>query len=274
MSASVLPMGKGLWLRDPDAIDGVEGRRDVPALVRRLVGASFSWVSPVALWGGGNVREDLELHAALGLAGIDVWPLWGLPRPDSWREEIGPFFDHASNVGAVGVIVDPEREWLDEHDEARAFAAALREEADARGLVLAITSYSVPDGHPRFPWEAFAEVADLGIPQTYDRDLLFDPAYPARAVRQWRARGFRDVIAAGSLWAHKGRRPKTPAEFLRHVSQLPRQRATIFWGPQRIPAPLWRALAGAGPAAPGGFALGALAAGLALVGAASKLLRK
>lgn len=267
------PTGKGLWLRDVDALDGVEGRRDVAALVRRLVAARFSWVSPVALWGGSRVREDAELHAELAANGLDVWPLWALPRPESWREEIGPFFEHASNVGAVGVVVDPEREFLDQHEEALAFADALRAECDARGLELAITSYSMPDAHPRFPWGPFAAVADLGIAQTYDRDLAFDPTYPARAVRQWLARGFPRVMAAGSLWAHKGRRPKTAAEFLRHVRQLPRQPAVIFWGPPRIPAPLWRALASIGAGSGSGFGLGAAATLLGLAAVTRRLLR-
>lgn len=236
--AGRLPQGKALWIRNRFRRPGETPRH----YVDRYAAAGFRWASPVTMWGAGPVRELDELYEALRANEIPSWPLWGLPTPETWRDAIDAFLDYARDVGAAGVIVDPEVEWVGHEDEARAFAAALRAGCDARGLLLAITSYSLPSNHRRFPWAAFAAVADLGIAQTYDRDLAFDRTYFLRALRQWRAKGFREVICAGGLWNHRDSRDKTQTEVRRHLNLLPQAPAVIFWNDGSITPSVWAAL--------------------------------
>lgn len=231
--------GKALWLRSWQSI------ADTPrAAVDRYVAAGFSWVSPIALWGGGEVRQWRELHDAFADADVPVWPLWGLPEPETWRGALPRFVRHAVSVGARGVVVDPEVEWKDREAEAAEAAAAIRQACDDHGLALAITSYSLPSAHRAFPWGAWLAVADVGIAQTYDRDLRFDPRYPVRARDQWAELAGPDVqiVCAGGLWNHAARRDKTPAEVRRHLAQLPPQDAAIFWSDGSIPPGVWREL--------------------------------
>lgn len=260
-----LPTGKALWIRNRFIGDAESAR----AFVARYVAAGFAWASTVAMWGARLVRRP-ELDDALVASGLPLWPLWGLPTPATWREAIDAFLDRAVELGAVGVIVDPELEWKGEQEEAESFAGALRAGCDARGLLLAITSYSLPSSHRTFPWRSFARVADLGIAQTYDRDLHFDRTYFARALRQWRARGFPEVICAGGLWNHRDNRDKSTPQVRRHLAMLPRAPAVIFWSDGSIPAGVW-ALLSAWRANGEGGAWGALGIVLTLLGLARAL---
>lgn len=261
MSGPIVLRGKALWVRS------LNGSPTAAAFVDRYVRAGFSWASPIALWGGQSIREWDELYEALSDANVPAFPLWGLPEPETWRDRIDDFLDFAVRVGARGVIVDPEREWLDREREALMFAEALRAGCDARGLVLVFTSYSLPRAHPRFPWRAFLAVVDAAIAQTYDRDLAFDADYPRKAARQYRELAGPDVqiICAAGAWNHLQRRDKTPAQIARHLAILPRQPASIVWSDGSIGPAVWRELArwnvnGSASSSIAGAALGAVSA--------------
>jgi len=234
--------GKALFVRSWDCIQH-EGSND---FANRYTAAGFTWAVVCTLWSEKNDETGVTSHRATNRSAayfdalharrVSTWACWILPKPGSWREQLGPWLDHGRTVGCVGVVADPEVEWkgAGNRNEARAFAAALRAGCTARGLLLAVTSYSTPQGHQTFPWDVFAGVADLGIAQTYDRDMAFLPAYFARAVSGWRAVGFREVICAGSVWDHRDQRPKTVAELERHLPQVPKLGAALLWPPRRL----------------------------------------
>jgi len=257
--------GKALWLRSWESLGA--SPRDA---IERYVDAGFRWIAPVVLGHGGADRAEhnrgAELWTAIQALELPSWPTWILPTPQTWREELEPFLDFAVDVGAVGVIADPELEWRDELDEAHAFAAALRSGCDARSLLFGFTSYGIPPAD--FPLEAFA-VADLGIAQTYDRDLKFRADYFARALAAWRRRGFRLVYPAAGMHAHPRREPKTPAELRRHLAQIPAAPGVIAWPEVPLSIQLWRVLASWVPRArgarggAGGAIVVAILAGLA-----------
>lgn len=260
--------GKGLVIRQWRQVGSTPA-----AVVRRMRLAGYGWVLRVVAWGANAPRVDSTEAAylsALRTAGIPVWLFWGLPKPESWRSVLRPLFDLARQHGCPGVAIDPEMEWQDHEPEAQEFCDAIA--AERGGLKVAITSYSMPSFHPRFPWAIFAAVADLGIAQTYDRDLHFDPGYPARCVREWQERGFQEVYPSAGLWAHSANRWKSVAELTRHLAQLPEALGVMVWSaPQRIPSDVWAVLArwrrAAGAMGIGGF-LAALGLGLGIAAAA------
>lgn len=230
-----LPAGHALFVRDWTKLLGTTNAR---TFARRYRAAGFRWISPVlepgrAIW-------NAEIAAALAEEGITVFPVWLLPKPDTWRARLPRFVARARAFGAVAPIIDPEAEWLRKSPrEARAFVDAMRAEFP---LVL-FTSYGSAQGVPSFPWHAFLEMTDGAFPQLYDRDLYFEPGYFERGMQAYRARGARRVFVAGSTWAHAGNRMKTPAEIARHLLMLPGgDGARILWAPARLSADRWRVL--------------------------------
>lgn len=225
---------------------------------RRYAGAGFRWAAPITLAHGGaeavRKNRDPAYYRALRRRGVSIWPLWILPTPSTWRDELVPFLDHARSVGSVGVILDPEAEFRGEHEEARAFAREAREQANARGLVLAVTSYGTPANLPDFPWNEFGESAELGIAQLYDRDDKHAPGYFARGLRQWRSHGFPEVIPAGSTWSHADMEQKTDRNLRRHLAEIPRSSGVILWTMPEIAARVWRIVAAWRPAGSSGAA--------------------
>lgn len=246
---------------------------DAETGAQRYARAGFRWAAPITLAHGGaeaiRKNRDPAWYRALRRRGVAVWPLWILPTPATWRAELVPFLDHARSVGSRGVIIDPEAEFRGEHDEARAFAREARREANARGLVLAVTSYGTPANIPDFPWDEFGESAELGIAQLYDRDDQHRPGYFARGLRQWRSHGFPEVLPAGSTWSHADQAQKTDPHLRRHLAEIPASSGVILWTMPEIAARVWRIIAAWSPKLTGGRGSHNAGAGgiLALLGA-------
>lgn len=236
--------GKALWLRSSDSLGSSPS-----VAISRYVNAGFGWIAPVVLGHGGEDRRahnrGAELWSAIRAAELPSWPTWILPEPATWREELEGFLDFCQEVGAVGAMIDPEAEFRGEPEEARAFADAMRAGCDRRGLLFGITSYANPPAD--FPLEAFAS-ADLGIAQTYDRDLQFLASKFTRSLALWRRRGIRVVYPAAGTHAHARREPKTAAELRRHLALIPSSPGVIVWPEVPLPSALWRVLASWVPA--------------------------
>lgn len=233
-AAIELPEGHGLFVRDWTRLLGIDNAR---TFARRYRAAGFSWISPVLEPGRASWNE--EIAAALAAEGLPVYPVWLLPKPDTWRARLPRFVERARAFGAVAPIIDPEAEWRGlSPSSARAFVAAVRAEFP----IVLFTSYGTAQGVPSFPWRAFLEATEASFPQLYDRDLYFDPAYFTRGMQGYRDRGSRVVYVAGSTWAHAGNRMKTPAEIARHLLMLPAARARVLWAPARLTPDRWRVL--------------------------------
>ena len=211
------------------AILDTPGLPSARAFAAAYAALGLRWAVIPITWGSGQrPNREPAYWRELARGGIETWAGWFLPTLDGWRAQLDPTLEKAAELGAVGVVLDPEVEFRGHPAEARALAQALAAGARARGLRVAVTTYAIPPGDPEV-WRAFAEVAEFGIAQTYDRDLQFDPGYFARALEHWRELGFRAVVLAGSLWDHADERPKNRAEVSRHLEQIPKRGSGILW---------------------------------------------
>lgn len=158
------------------------------------------------------------------------WLAWVL-TPLNWATVIDDVIADAHRMGARGVMLNPELPWKASGLEESARDLCLRVR-DA-GLEVGFCSYALPSAHPTFPWAAFAELTDVAVSQTYDREMVGDPGYAERCVRQYREAGFRRVLMSVGLNNARGRgpiRPKTPAELGPHLAMRPPQESTVWGG--------------------------------------------
>lgn len=216
--------GKALFLRNWRYIDA---NPDVAATTYMSWG--FRWAVVPIMWADGGISGPLitSIFAPLRRLGVSAWAM-GYFTPANWAATLVPFMATAKSAGAVGVCLDVEAEWKGQPEAAALFTRMAQREARRTGLALCITSYGSPQLHPTFPWAAFAPIG-VGIAQVYDRNEEFKPSYAGEGIAAWRARGFRTVIPAGSLWGHARNAPKPPESVQRHVDLMPPTPGVIFW---------------------------------------------
>ena len=200
----MMPRGKAIFVRQWSILEHASAR----AFAAAYAALGMRWAVIPITWGSGShPNRDPAYWRELQRGGIETWAGWFLPTPEGWREQLDSTLDKARELGAVGVVPDPEVEFRDRPGEARAFAQALLAGCRARGLRIATTTYAIPPGDPEV-WRAFAEVSEFGIAQTYDRDEQFDPAYFGRALAHWNALGFAFRRARGLAVGSRGRPPE------------------------------------------------------------------
>lgn len=243
-----IPHGKALFVRQWATIGGGD---NLPAgdWLTRYRAAGFQWAAPLVQSGNGATRRVLNRSSAhwraMRDAGLQAWGTWLLPDPGpgSLAEDAADLAAFVSDSGGTGLLIDPEAAFKNEPEAAEAFGEACRNACDAEGIGYAVTSYSRPRFHRSFPWREFAEGADFGLAQTYDRDLAFDSRYFGQAVSEWQSRGFLPTFPCAGLWAHSEDRPKTPAEVRRHLALVPaRARAVCVWPTPTIGPAVWAEL--------------------------------
>ena len=239
-----LPRGHGLFVRSWNVTRDARTPQTFASVYR---GAGFSFAAPVVL--AGNDRSKLrgrDYWSAARAAGIAMHPCWVLPVPATGLDDIcARLCEAMASLGAVSLIADPEVEWKGKRAQARSFARSLRSRTREHGLKLGFTSYSLPSMHPDFPWSEFAEVSDFSFAQTYDRDNQFRADYFARAMNEYRAKGFDHPFPCFGLNDHQAGRTKTTAALRRHLGLIPRDAGAVCgWGPVTVPQNAWRLLAG------------------------------
>lgn len=219
-----MPRGKGIFVRTIR-----HGGGSPEAFAKRLQFLGLRWVAILAVWQKTEPNRDKTYDndeipayaAAARSVGVDVW-IWGWPVPDPARHEffIATMQNTAINAGARGLIVNAEKPWysLSHEYHARLLMWELRQ----GGFPLGFTSYGGgPPHHPGFPWAAFAEFSDFGIPQLYS-DL--GPDYPPRAMDSWRAAGFARLSPLlGASNRH------SPAEMVKLAGWTPTPQHSISW---------------------------------------------
>jgi hypothetical protein len=239
------PAGVALFLR---SWRFASGANDPASAVRVYQAAGLRWGMPVVA----RVRDDGSFIAklreaaywrAFARAGVPLWGCLLLPKPnDRCLSESLRLVDALAELGAAGLVNDPELEMKGQASFAGRYNDALRRRCADRGIGYAVTSYSITTAHPSFPWEAFAD-CDFGIAQTYDRDNRFEADYVERALSSWRAKGFSDVIPCRGLNDHQRSRTKSVAALRRHFALLPSPRSAGVWGPVTVPRAQWAELA-------------------------------
>ncbi|MEQ8892722.1 MAG: hypothetical protein RID93_34055, partial [Sandaracinaceae bacterium] len=209
--ADPLDLGAGVFLRQLAHLD--------PGLASELDHVA----APVDVKGR-NVNRDLSWYAH---ADCDVmaWS-WFTRDPGEIREAV----EFAAEIGAAAFIINGEKELRKRPRVASSIAEAAREVCDAHGLRLGVVTYSVPQTVRDFPWEAFAALCDFGMPEIYDREGAYDPAYPARAIDGFYEAGFRRVLPACGAYVRNGKpdpsrrarwRWRREAEIGRHLALFP-----------------------------------------------------
>ncbi len=234
------PTGIALFLRRWAFTPAARG--DASARVYRAGG--LSWAMPVTLvstrTGYTRKLREPQRWREYRAAGVPLHPCWILPRPvPTLTSDAQAWVAQMADLGAAGVVIDPELEMVNQGQAASELDQAVSEACQSRGLVYGLTSYSMATFHRSFPWGHFPS-ADYGLAQTYDRDNAFDASYVRNALESWRTMGFaRPVFPCRGLNDHRARRVKSATDLRRHLALLPNPEVCGIWGPPSIPAATW-----------------------------------
>lgn len=247
IATALPPLGKGIFLRDRD-----EPRVHVGFVV-------------VNAWHA----ERASIAAAARTRGAEVW-VYGGPshfRPENWRESLVYIERVARELGAVGVIADPENGWPS------LGAAERRRELRALGEALAALAADFRVGVSFFPGlpdiGALAEGCAgrvFAVVQVYGRDAFTATAFAGWVGRAKRYFGEWSVSMAIAGWPARTAM-ETREGFELYLSMLPAVPSVIVWDEAGAEVPRYIADA-LNAYEPGGSALGSLA-----LGAGSALLR-
>lgn len=216
---SKAPRGKGFFVRSLVSCSGF--CKTPEQMADKLKSLGISWVALAGEDKSGQVstiyRERLpEYVRALKRAGIRVW-LWGWPTPgdiDGFANQVGGL---ARELGAEGVIVNAEKPFYHPRHADAARELMRRTKAASGGKPIGLTSYGGgPPHHPKFPWAAFAETSDFGVPQIYDSHHRLPSDYPKDSVASWTKAGFPRIVP---IWGASSKH--TPEQMLDIASRTP-----------------------------------------------------
>lgn len=190
---SPTPLGVGAYVRNI-----TERSHGTPeTMAAKMKAAGLSWACLQASWqtdDGKTHRESNESHlapyaAALQAAGVEVW-LWGYPHADRVEEFVADIVEDAVRVGAVGVLVDPEKPFKDRPDAAEALAHAVARKAWLdHGLGHGVTSYGMTRWHPTMPWAIMGGLG-FGSPQLY----TVSDRFVSKGIDDWKAAGWARIV--------------------------------------------------------------------------------
>lgn len=205
------PIGLGMFLRD------------------RFLDGPWSWVAV----NGGRADYAHESGLAKG-AGKQLW-LYAMPgsfTPTGWRDGLALLLVRCAEVGATGIIVDPETEWGNGADQIAAFGAALRDAATRTRV--GITSY--PSWGPMPALATAAGDACFGIPQIYGQPGAFTRAEIESQWSRWRGAFGTRLCVGFSAWVPSSSPTlNDPAEYNAYIDRLPAAGGYIGWISGPIP---------------------------------------
>lgn len=196
-----------------------------------------------------RANRDAGWYSAVRLRGTEVviWD-WMIP-PGLWRDGLGELAIFSRAVGALGVCLNVEpasgsdkygaRDWRGKRDELAAYATAARDECDARGLELWVTSWALPPDQPTRPERHFAleelvRPSHRQIPQPYEVHGRSGLDYIAEVLGRWTEAGARDVILGrGAHELDKSDQDawRTPAQIKAHRRSTPVGYGEAWWTP-------------------------------------------
>jgi hypothetical protein len=158
------------------------------------------WIAPRA--GDGSIYRSagqvntpvsppyMKLYQDLGLA---VYP-WVYLRPSDASRDLSQL-RRLVDLGASGVILDVETEFMGERDA----AARLVDKAKAAlpGTLVGYSSFDLPLYHPAFPWAEFSQLG-AAFPQLYafEHNDAGHAHWLAEYDRQWKAKDASDAAVA------------------------------------------------------------------------------
>lgn len=218
------PKGKGIFVRS------LIGDTPTPAsMVERVRDLGLQWVALIGESKSGQVSthypERLPAYvSALKSAGIKVW-LWGWPFPedvDGFASEMGQL---ARDLDVSGVIVNAEKPFYHHRHAAAARRLMTQLKKQSGGRPVGLTSYGGgPPHHPRFPWAAFAETSDFGMPQIYDTKHRLPREYPTQSMESWKRAGFGPLVP---IWGASNRH--TPEQMADIAARTPITNGGTSW---------------------------------------------
>lgn len=162
--------------------------------------------------------------------GLAAWN-W-FPDPDRPTRNLADAIRHAAQEGAESYILNAEAAFRGRRQAALRLAGAAAEFCDREGIAMGFTSFGFPANIRDFPWQAFAEMADYGVPQLYR-----DEPDPGRGLAQWARKGFTFLVPAVGLHGPRGTGWR-PLKALRgHLAAFPGNslRTRIAWPLPGVP---------------------------------------
>ena len=176
----------------------------------------------------GRANRDVSWYDVVRRSGAEIvtWE-WALD-PGRWRDGLTSEIAYAQTIGARAVCLNSEpmkdtsRDWRGRHAELRDYTEAARDQCDARGLELWVTSWALPSTAPRFPWLEFLAPAHAAIVQCYEVHGREGGAYVAQAIAEYRERGAKRIILGRG--AHE--LDETDADAWRTSEQIAAHRAS------------------------------------------------
>lgn len=191
-----------------------------------------------AAWGHAAInarrRDRMELAAAMRAQSGELWS-YTTPEqwtPAGWRAELELVKRAAREMGARGIIANPEPGWAGQERAARELGAALAATA-AEGLGVCVTSF--PAWGPLAELVGAAGPAVSGQVQIYGRTAMDSAAFGRWLARWESAWGAARTGIAIAGWAHENVR--TQAQYRAYLAMLPR--------PSSGSVSLWTAVGGA-----------------------------
>lgn len=180
----------------------------------------------------GDEDSLIDVHEAaieLREKGIDPW-LWGWPHPDRIEAFVEYMCRMYRETRAVGIVLNVEAPFYGRrlgkprHEaKARVLMSKLRAEL-GEDVPIGLSSYGARFWHKSsFPWEAFAESCNFGMPQIYDSNHNDGPTYPQKCWDSWRE--LFDIIVPtwGASKAH------TAQQMRDAISRTPLAPAVSWW---------------------------------------------
>jgi hypothetical protein len=170
---SKLLQGMGVWIWQINKcengdLDAIIDRASSVGLTHVLikVGDGFSM--------GYNSRSGrTELIEGLHCKGIQPI-VWHYARGLNGEDEADRFADVAARFPGTVFVADMEVEFKDGNWQAYRYLSQLEqwkkpisEATDVPRLILAVSSYYLPNNHSTFPWDRVREYADIYMPQVY-----------------------------------------------------------------------------------------------------------
>lgn len=206
------PIGLGLFLR-ADYVDG-----------------PWSWVAVQ-----GAASNYAHVAAQAKAAGKRVW-IYAMPAsftPQAWRDGLAMLLVRGAEIGADGIIVDPENGWSASDNQAlSAFGAALQDAATQTRV--GITSF--PSWGPLAGLAQAAGDACFGIPQIYGQQGAFTQSEIDAQWSRWRTSFGTRLIPAFAMWVPADHEEMAdPATYNAYLTRLPAAGGAIGWMSGPIP---------------------------------------
>lgn len=194
----VVPEGKGMFVVSlPGTPRGVVSQA-------RDTGLSWLAIECVSQRGGRHrsvngtkkIKDYADALRSEVRSNFGIWVWGGHPQPNSIATFVSILVDTAVDVGAEGIIANPEddtgRTWKAARYRPKAVTLMdiLLDRGRENCLSVGVTTYGRPDFHRNMPWDELAR-ADFGLPLIpRSRDLRS----PRLCVEGWQARGFKVVV--------------------------------------------------------------------------------